>query len=93
MIKEKKVNENPIVSIVMGSQSDWKTLIFSEEILTKFKINYEKKIISAHRTPNRLYEYAKSLSDSTTIFLSILLKSKFFSFIFNFNDKLIASNI
>jgi len=65
MIKEKKVNENPIVSIVMGSQSDWKTLIFSEEILTKFKINYEKKIISAHRTPNRLYEYAKSLSDST----------------------------
>ena len=58
MIKEKKVNENPIVSIVMGSQSDWKTLIFSEEILVKFKINYEKKIISAHRTPMRMYKYA-----------------------------------
>ena len=64
MIKEKKVNESPIVSIVMGSQSDWKTLIFSEEILVKFKISYEKKIISAHRTPNRLYEYAKNLPKS-----------------------------
>ena len=52
-----------IISIVMGSQSDWKTLINCEEILNDFNINYEKKIVSAHRTPERLYEYAKNLEN------------------------------
>ena len=51
-----------LVSIVMGSQSDWNTLINCEDILKKFKIKYEKKIISAHRTPKRLYEYAINAS-------------------------------
>ena len=50
-----------LVSIVMGSQSDWKTLIESENILKDFQIGSEKKIVSAHRTPERLYEYAKNL--------------------------------
>ena len=45
----------------MGSQSDWKVLCHSEEIIKKFKVSYEKKIISAHRTPERLYDYAKSI--------------------------------
>ena len=49
------------VSIVMGSQSDWKTLIYCENILKKIDIGYEKKIVSAHRTPDRLYEFAKNL--------------------------------
>lgn len=49
------------VSIVMGSQSDWKTLIYCESIFKKIGIGYEKKIISAHRTPDRLYEFAKNL--------------------------------
>ena len=53
------------ISIVMGSQSDWKTLIKCEEILTKFGIPFEKKIISAHRTPQRLYKYATNLSKSS----------------------------
>ena len=47
-----------LISIVMGSQSDWETLKNCEEILKNFGISYEKKIISAHRTPERLYEYA-----------------------------------
>ena len=47
----------------MGSQSDWKTLVNFEEILKKFKIAYEKKIISAHRTPERLFEFAKKIED------------------------------
>ena len=47
----------------MGSQSDWETLKNCEEILKKFDIGYEKKIISAHRTPERLYEYAKNIED------------------------------
>ena len=46
------------VSIVMGSQSDYKTMIFCQNILKKLNINFETKIISAHRTPNRMYEFA-----------------------------------
>lgn len=53
------------VSVVMGSQSDWKTLIKCEEIFFKFDIPFEKKIISAHRTPHRLYKYATNLSKSS----------------------------
>tara|TARA_B110001452_G_C14966214_1_gene337848 strand:+ start:49 stop:504 length:456 start_codon:yes stop_codon:yes gene_type:complete len=45
----------------MGSQSDFKTMIFSQKILKKLGILYETKIISAHRTPDRMYEYAKNL--------------------------------
>ena len=52
-----------LVSIVMGSQSDWKILMSAEKILKEFKIPYEKKIVSAHRTPERLYEYSKSLKE------------------------------
>ena len=51
-----------LVSVVMGSQSDWKTLINCQLIFNKLSISYEKKIISAHRTPERLYKYAKNLS-------------------------------
>ena len=48
------------VSIIMGSQSDWKTLQLAESILNDFKISNEVKIVSAHRTPERLYRYAKN---------------------------------
>jgi 5-(carboxyamino)imidazole ribonucleotide mutase len=53
-IKSKKV------SIVMGSQSDFKTMLFCEKVLKNLDIKYETKIISAHRTPDRMYEYAKN---------------------------------
>ena len=46
------------VSIVMGSQSDYKTMIFCQNILKKLNIQFETKIISAHRTPKRMYEFA-----------------------------------
>ena len=46
------------VSIVMGSQSDYKTMIFCQNILKKLNIKFEIKIISAHRTPKRMYEFA-----------------------------------
>ena len=48
----------PKISIVMGSQSDWSTLKHTSNILKELKIIHEKKIISAHRTPKRLYEFA-----------------------------------
>ena len=47
------------VAIIMGSQSDWETMKFSEEILIKLKIPFITKIISAHRTPDRMYDFAK----------------------------------
>jgi len=46
------------VSIVMGSQSDYETMLFCQNILKKLNIKFETKIISAHRTPNRMYEFA-----------------------------------
>ena len=48
------------VIIAMGSQSDWKTLKFTSSILNQLKIKHLNKIISAHRTPKRLYEFAES---------------------------------
>ena len=55
-----KKNKNLKVSIVMGSQSDYKTMKLAEKILKKTGIKYETKIISAHRTPKRMYAYASS---------------------------------
>ena len=55
-----KKDKNLKVSIVMGSQSDYKTMKLSEKILKEMGIKYETKIISAHRTPKRMYEYAAS---------------------------------
>ena len=52
-------NNSKKVSIVMGSQSDFKTMIFCEKVLKKLGIKFETKIISAHRTPDRMYQYAK----------------------------------
>ena len=51
-------NKSKKVSIVMGSQSDYKTMIFCQNILKKLNIKFETKIISAHRTPKRMYEFA-----------------------------------
>jgi 5-(carboxyamino)imidazole ribonucleotide mutase len=52
------------VSIVMGSQSDFKTMIFCQKVLKSLGIKYETKIISAHRTPNRMFEYAKKAENN-----------------------------
>ena len=49
-----------IVSIIMGSKSDWSTLKKTADILRKLKIKYNVKIVSAHRTPMRLVEFAES---------------------------------
>ncbi len=55
-----KKNKTLRVSIVMGSQSDYKTMKLAEKILKKLGIKYEIKIVSAHRTPKRMYEFASS---------------------------------
>jgi 5-(carboxyamino)imidazole ribonucleotide mutase len=51
---------NAVVGIIMGSQSDWPTLKKAAQILDELQVAYEARIVSAHRTPERLYEYAKS---------------------------------
>ena len=54
------MNENkPVVGIVMGSQSDWDVMNASMTVLSDLKVPHEVKIVSAHRTPDRLYSYAK----------------------------------
>ena len=53
----------PLVGLLMGSQSDWPTMKETAKILTVLKINFETKIVSAHRTPDRLYEYSSSAFD------------------------------
>jgi 5-(carboxyamino)imidazole ribonucleotide mutase len=50
----------PLVGIIMGSQSDWETMQAASAILTTLNIGHECKIISAHRTPLRLYDYAQN---------------------------------
>lgn len=50
----------PLVGIIMGSQSDWATMSLAAEILEQLDVAHEVKIISAHRTPDRLYDYAGS---------------------------------
>ncbi|MDC3355244.1 5-(carboxyamino)imidazole ribonucleotide mutase [Candidatus Pelagibacter sp.] len=53
-------NKSKKVSIVMGSQSDYKTMVFCQKVLKKLDIKFETKIISAHRTPDRMFKYAMS---------------------------------
>ena len=53
-----KKNNSLKVSIVMGSQSDYKTMQLTEKTLKKIGVSFETKIISAHRTPKRMYDYA-----------------------------------
>ncbi len=57
MSSEKK---NHKVAIIMGSQSDYSTMEYCEKVLKILKIKFETKLISAHRTPNRMYEFAKN---------------------------------
>ncbi len=50
----------PLVGIIMGSKSDWPVLQHAAQVLDRLGVEYEAKIVSAHRTPKRLYEYAGS---------------------------------
>lgn len=54
---------NPLVGIIMGSQSDWETMKEAHKILHDFEIPHECRIVSAHRTPERMFEYAKMAKD------------------------------
>jgi len=57
-MKKRNKNNSPIVSIVMGSKSDWPTMKHAANVLKSLKVKFEKKIVSAHRTPKRMFDYA-----------------------------------
>jgi len=50
----------PLVGIIMGSRSDWETMRHAADTLSSLGVGHETKVVSAHRTPERLYEYARS---------------------------------
>jgi 5-(carboxyamino)imidazole ribonucleotide mutase len=52
--------KSPVVGVVMGSRSDWETMRHAGDVLSDLGIPYEAKVVSAHRTPERLYEYART---------------------------------
>ena len=53
----------PLVGIIMGSKSDWETMRHAAEVLDKLGVAHETRVVSAHRTPKRLYDYAHSAKD------------------------------
>ena len=54
---------NPVVGIIMGSQSDWETMKHAAVLLEELGIAHERRIVSAHRTPDRLWDYGTSAVD------------------------------
>jgi len=57
------VTENILVGIIMGSQSDWDTMKNAADMLDTLGIGYETRVVSAHRTPDRMFEYAEQAAD------------------------------
>jgi 5-(carboxyamino)imidazole ribonucleotide mutase len=58
MGKEKKAQPKTLVGIIMGSRSDWSTLCAAAKVLGELRVAYGTRVVSAHRTPQRLYDYA-----------------------------------
>lgn len=58
------MSKPPSVAIIMGSNSDWPTMRHAAQILADFGISYHAEVVSAHRTPDKMYEFAKSAEDN-----------------------------
>ncbi|MBX9847946.1 MAG: AIR carboxylase family protein, partial [Rhodocyclaceae bacterium] len=57
---DKNQNSQPVIGIVMGSDSDWPVMQAAAKVLRDFGVPFEAKVVSAHRTPDLLYEYAEA---------------------------------
>ncbi|MBU2887106.1 5-(carboxyamino)imidazole ribonucleotide mutase [Gilvimarinus agarilyticus] len=55
--------QDPVVSIIMGSRSDWPTMRLAADVLDELGVPYETQVVSAHRTPKRLYDFAEQAPD------------------------------
>jgi 5-(carboxyamino)imidazole ribonucleotide mutase len=58
-----KQKRQPLVGIVMGSRSDWETMRHAAELLEQFEVPHEKRVVSAHRTPDWMYRYASQAEE------------------------------
>lgn len=63
MAKKTEKNSRPLVAVIMGSKSDWSTMEIASQSLAEFGVPHETKIVSAHRTPDLLFEFAKGAED------------------------------
>lgn len=54
---------NPLVGVIMGSTSDWETMKHACDVLDELEVSYEKKVVSAHRTPDYMFQYAEQARD------------------------------
>ncbi|MBV9240948.1 MAG: 5-(carboxyamino)imidazole ribonucleotide mutase [Acidobacteria bacterium] len=63
MVRRGITRASPLVSIIMGSKSDWPTMEHASTLLDDFGVTHETKIVSAHRTPDLLFEFARSAED------------------------------
>ena len=60
---ESNMKDSPLVGVIMGSRSDWETMRHADEVLTEFGVAHECRIVSAHRTPDLMVEYAREAED------------------------------
>jgi 5-(carboxyamino)imidazole ribonucleotide mutase len=60
---EMSISASPVVGIIMGSKSDWETMRAAAELLDEFSVPHERKIVSAHRTPEWMGEYARTAEE------------------------------
>ncbi len=60
---ESTLNTSPQVGVIMGSKSDWATMRHAVDLLVEFEVPHEAKVVSAHRTPDLLFEYATTAAD------------------------------
>jgi 5-(carboxyamino)imidazole ribonucleotide mutase len=58
-----EISQAPLVGVVMGSKSDWETMRHASEVLSELGIPHESKVVSAHRTPERLFRYGREAED------------------------------
>ena len=71
------MNPPPKVGIIMGSQSDWPVLSSAQSILEQLEVPHESRIVSAHRTPDRMYRYAREAEERRLAHLEQLRKDEF----------------
>jgi 5-(carboxyamino)imidazole ribonucleotide mutase len=67
---------HPLVGIIMGSQSDWPTMREAAEMLDQLGVVYEKRIVSAHRTPDRLWDYGKTAAERGLQVIGVPVQTK-----------------
>src|SRR5215471_7979212 len=60
LARSRKMDSKPLVGVIMGSKSDWETMRHASEVLDHFEVPHERRIVSAHRTPGWMAEYASS---------------------------------